>query len=255
MTTKIIAVINQKGGVGKTTTSANLAHALALKGMKVTLIDFDPQGHLGVSFGEINHGEGIGEVLLGNSRLDEAIVMVRENLQLIPAGSALKEIEQLTEGGAQRGDLLRKVLETSLQDQDFVLIDCPPSSGLLAANALFATEELLIPMSGDFLSLQGLSHLMGSVRKFEKVLNKKYTKWLVLSRFNSVRRLSKQVLNILLKHFPQQILATVIRENAMLAECPSYGKTVLEYRPSSRSARDFRSLADDFLERKVMNGA
>ena len=137
-------------------------------------------------------------------------------------------------------------------DQDFVFIDCPPSSGVLVANALFAADEILVPMTSDFLALQGLSHMMGTIKRFEKALQRNYKLFLVMSRYASTRRISKDVLKTMLQHFPNQVLNTVIRETALLAECPSFGKTILEYRPGSRSARDFRSLAKDFLEGKVM---
>lgn len=148
--------------------------------------------------------------------------------------------------------MLRKALHENLVDQDFVLIDCPPSSGLLVANALFAADEVLIPMVGDFLALQGLSHMMGTIKRFESVLKKKYKVFLVMSRYATTRRISRNVLATVLKHFPNQVLATVIRETALLAECPSFGKTILDYRPGSRSARDFRKLSDDFLQGRVM---
>ena len=253
MAERVVAIINQKGGVGKTTTSTNLTHALARLGKQVTVIDLDPQGHLAISFGIVNSDRaGIDEVMLGETDIAHNMIPVRENLQLIVAGRRLLEIEQLSEGGAKRGDLLRKALHENLLDQDFVFIDCPPSSGVLAANALFAADEVLIPMTGDFLSLQGLSHMMGTIKRFEKVLNKKYRFSIVLSRYASTRRISKEVLNTILQHFPAQVLSTVIRETALLAECPGFGKSILEYRPGSRSARDFGSLAKDFLEGKVM---
>ena len=253
MARRVVAIINQKGGVGKTTTSTNLTHALANSGKKVTVIDLDPQGHLAISFGIVNSGSaGIDEVMLGEKEISQSLVNVRENLQLVVSGPKLQEIERLAEGGANRGDLLRKSLEGNLMDQDLVFIDCPPSSGILVANALFAADEILIPMASDFLSLQGLSHMMGTIKHFEKVLKKKYKFYLVMSRFVSTRRISKQVLNTLLQHFPDQILRTVIREAAILAECPSFGKSILEYRAGCRSARDFRELANDYLEGKVM---
>lgn len=253
MAERVVAIINQKGGVGKTTTSTNLTHALAKSGKKVTVIDLDPQGHLAVSFGVVNPNRaGLDEVMLGDADIAKNLIPVRENLQLIVAGPRLHEIEQLSEGGAQRGDLLRKALHENLNDQDFVFIDCPPSSGVLVANALFAADEVLIPMAGDFLALQGLSHMMGTIKRFEQVLKKKYKLSLVMSRYASTRKISKQVLEKMLNYFPNQVLSTVIRETALLAECPSFGKTILEYRPGSRSARDFRSLANDFLEGKVM---
>lgn len=253
MAERVVAIINQKGGVGKTTTSTNLTHALAKAGKKVTVIDLDPQGHLAVSFGVINpKRSGLDEIMLGEADITKMLIPVRENLQLIVAGPRLQQIEQLSEGGAKRGDLLRKALHEHLNDQDFVFIDCPPSSGILVANALFAADEILIPMTSDFLALQGLSHMMGTIKRFEKVLNKKYKLSLVMSRYTTTRRISKEVLKKMLDYFPNQVLSTVIRETALLAECPSFGKTVLEYRPGSRSARDFRSLAKDFLEGKVM---
>ncbi len=253
MNTRVVAIINQKGGVGKTTTSSNLTHALAKKGKKVTVIDLDPQGHLAVSFGVVSGNlSGIDAVLLGEKKVFEQITEIRDNLQLIVAGPRLQEIEQLSDGGAQRGDLLRKALQENLQDQDFVFIDCPPSSGVLVANALFAADEVLVPMTSDFLALQGLSHLVGTIKRFELALKKHYKISLVMSRYSTTRRISKQVLATMLKHFPNQVLDAVIRETALLAECPSFGKTILEYRPGSRSARDFRKLADAFLEGKVM---
>lgn len=250
---RLVAIINQKGGVGKTTTTANLCHALAEMGKKVTIIDFDPQGHLAVSFGIITHNiSGVDAAMLKEKTLNEQVIQVRDNLQLIPAGVRLKEVEQMSSTGSPRGVLLRDALKGQLADQDFIFIDCPPSSGLLVANALIATRELLVPMASDFLALQGLSHLMGTVKRFEGALKRKYKISVVISRYMSTRRISSQVLNILLSHFPNEILATVIRETALLAECPSFGQTILEYSPKSRSARDFRNLAIDFIENRVM---
>ncbi len=252
MARRVIAVINQKGGVGKTTTTANLSHALAMKQRKLTLIDLDPQGHLAVSLGIVDRQDhGIDEVMLEHAEINQFIRPVRENLNLITAGNRLKEIEQLSEGGVKRGDLLRTALSGKLEDQDMVMLDCPPSSGLLVANALFAADEILIPMSGDFLSLQGLSHMMATIKNFEQLLKRKYKILLVMSRYVTTRKLSKEVLATITKHFPGCVLSTLIRETAVLAECAGVGKTILEYKPGSRSARDFRNLAIDFEECRV----
>jgi chromosome partitioning protein len=226
--TRLVAIINQKGGVGKTTTTSNLCHALAEMGKKVTAIDFDPQGHLAVSYGVISHDiSGVDLALLKEKKLDEQALQIRNNLQLITPGPRLKEVEQMTSNkGSPRGMLLR--------------------------DALIATNEILVPMASDFLALQGLSHLMGTIKRFEGALKRKYKISVVISRYMTTRRISSQVLNILLSHFPDQVLATVVRETALLAECPSFGQTILEYSPKSRSARDFRNLADDFLENRVM---
>ncbi|MGR8929050.1 MAG: ParA family protein [Gammaproteobacteria bacterium] len=253
MTPRIVAVLNQKGGVGKTTTSVNLAHALARLGNKVTVIDLDPQCHLSVALGEVSRRRsGIDAVMIGNSRFSEQCLPVRENLNLVVAGPRLQEIEQLDTGGKHRGDLLRDAFANDLFDQDYIFIDCPPSSGILVANALIAADELLVPMTSDYLALQGLSHLMGTIKRFENALKRKYRLRLVMSRYIPTRRLSKEVLDTIKKYFPGQILATPIRETAALAECPSFGKTIFEYRPGWRSANDFKSLADDFINGRVM---
>ncbi|MGR9052306.1 MAG: ParA family protein [Gammaproteobacteria bacterium] len=253
MSARIVAIVNQTGGVGKTTTASNLAYALAKMGHKTAVIDLDPQGHLAVSLGVVAPAlKGIDAVLLDGAEIAEHMLEVRDNLQLIVAGPRLREIEQLTEGGARRGDLLRKALHERMTDRQFVFIDCPPSSGILIANALFAADELLIPMCSDFLALQGLSHLVATIKRFEKVLKKRYKASLVMSRFAGRRKISKQVLDTVLKQFPNQVLATVIKESALLAECPSFGKPVMEYRPSSPSAKDFENLAHDFMKGRMM---
>lgn len=253
MTIRIVAVLNQKGGVGKTTTSTHLTHALARLGKQVSVIDLDPQNHLSVSLGMHDKQQsGIDEVLLGNKRLDQQALEIRERLLLIPAGPRLQEIEQLTEGGTHRGNLLRDAIGNWQAQQDFLFIDCPPSSSILVANALFAANEILIPMTSDYLALQGLSHLIGTIKKFESALQKQYYLRLIMSRYVATRRLSQVVLNTIRKYFPEQILATSIRETAALAECPSFGKTIFEYRPRSRAANDFSELANDFLLDRVM---
>lgn len=249
---RLIAVINQKGGVGKTTTAVNLAFALSRLDKKVTVIDLDPQGHLASSFGCRQQNEGLDCVMLDGASIEKKTVEVRENLKIVPAGNRLHQIEQLNEGGVERGRLLQEALVGNLVDQDFVFIDCPPSSGMLVVNALFAVDEVLIPMTGEYLALQGLSHLIRTIKNFEKVLNKKYRTWLSVQRYQTRRRLAKEVMTLLKKHFPNRILATVVREAAMVAECPGLGKTIIEHKPGSRAARAFRQLAEDLIEARVM---
>jgi chromosome partitioning protein len=249
---RLIAIINQKGGVGKTTTAVNLAFALSRLGKKVTVIDLDPQSHLATSFGCHQQLEGLDRVMLEGASIESQAVEVRENLEIVPAGAHLHQIEQLNEGGADRGKLLKAALEGRFEEQDFVFIDCPPSSGILVVNALFAVDEVLIPMTGDYLALQGLSHLIRTLKQFEKMLNKKYRTWLVVQRFQVRRRLAKDVMTLLKKHFPNRILATAVREAAMVAECPGLGKTIMEHKPGSRAAREFRQLAEDLIEERVM---
>lgn len=243
---RTIAVINQKGGVGKTTTTANVAHALSLDGYKVTALDLDPQGHLGASFGiDPRQSEGMDEVLLHGGVIEDFVIPVRHGLQLIPAGSGLGQLEQIQEGGASRGRLLKDALQGYLSDQDFVLIDCPPASGLLVVNALFCAQEVLVPVNGDYLSLQGVSYLMGTFKQFENKLGHRLREWFVMTRYHRRRRLPEQVMERLNHYFPDKVLKTRVRENAALAECPSFGKTIFEYGKSSNGAQDYRALASE----------
>ena len=247
--TRIISVINQKGGVGKTTMTTNLAHGLARKGYEVLAIDLDPQAQLTVSLGMIRRDDvgGLEKALLEKEPLSTVTYKLAEHLHLVPAGYGLTDVENLTEGGASRGRLLKDALSDGVQQYDFVLIDCPPSSGLLVVNAIFATKEVVIPMTGDYLSLQGMSHLMGTLRNFEDALGHQLKRWIVLSRFVARRRLSNEVKQKLIEHFPHQVMKTEIAESVLLAECPSFGKSIFEYKPKSRSALEYESLVDDLI--------
>ena len=244
---RVIAVMNQKGGVGKTTTTLNLAHAIAMSGEAVTVIDMDPQSHLTASFGaEQPDQEGIDSVIRGDNKISEVEIKVRDNLHLIPAGARLGELEQIATGGAKRGWLLHDSLQ-QIRNQDFIFIDCPPSSGMLTMNALLAAKEILIPVSGDYLALHGLSRLLNILKHIELRLKHVTRKWLVVTRFHSRRKLAREVHDKLLNYFPGQVLATPIRENVSLAESPGFGKTIFEYKKSCNGAQDYRDLADDLL--------
>lgn len=244
----IWAVANQKGGVGKTTTTINLGHALARAGKKVTMLDMDPQGQVATSVGLSNELSGLSQILLNGTPLDDSIISARENLDVVPAGTNLGDFEHVSTGGSSRGYKLREAIEnSSLNDCDFVLIDCPPSSGLLGINAMFAADELIIPVSGDYLSLQGLSRMMQILKRAESLSGHTIKLWLVMTRMQMRRRLTKEVKNKVLKYFPRRVFQTVIRENVALAECPSFGKTIFDYKISSAGAEDYQSLAQDLL--------
>ncbi len=249
---RTIAIINQKGGVGKTTTTANLAHALVLNQYKVTVIDLDPQGHLTTSLGEdYLQSPGLDSVLINSHSIKNCIKQVRPGLSLIPSGSGLGNLEHIAMRGIKRGTLLRDAMKDQFQDQDYILIDCPPASGLLVVNALFSTNEALIPIAGDYLSLQGLSYLIGTFKNFEKLGHKIHESF-VMTRFNTRRKLPQQVMDTLKQYFPKQVLATRIREAAALAECPSFGKTIFEYRKNSNGAADYGSLALDLAHGRTI---
>jgi len=252
MSARVIAVMNQKGGVGKTTTTVNLGHALALSGQRVAVLDMDPQGQAGVSLGFDNRRPGMDAVLLEGAAIDEVKIAARDNLDLVVAGSGLGNFEQMKQGGVKRGHKLRQaVRESSLTEYDFVLIDCPPSSGLLGVNAMFSARELIIPVASDYLSLQGLSRMMQILKRAEELSGYRVETWLVTTRAQLRRRLTQQVRERILNYFPDRVLSTPIRENVALAECPSYGKTILDYRTKSVGAEDYLSLAADVIGRRT----
>lgn len=249
-----IAVINQKGGVGKTTVTVNLGYALALAGKKVTVMDLDPQGHLAASLGVFHPpSAGLDSVLLEHADWHKLVIDIRPGLRLLPAGPKLDQVEQIKEGGTDRALLLKQAIEETEQDDDFYLLDCPPAFGLLLSNAIMAADEALIPSTGDYLGLNGLAQLLGTIKKFEPFRGKELPIWLVLSRFHQRRRLSKEVLEKLMQYFPNRILSTVIREMVALAEAPGMGKSIFDYRPNSPSAQDFGHLAEDYLQGRTRN--
>jgi chromosome partitioning protein len=249
----MIAIINQKGGVGKTTTTLNLSHALAQFEKKVLVIDLDPQAHLTAGYGVLRREqEGIADVLLGEAELNDVIEDVRENVSIIPAGSRLGELEHLTEGGAKRGFLLKEAIKNNTELYDYVLVDCPPSSGILGMNALLAAEEVLVPVSGDFFALQGLSRLMSIFQHIENTLKRKTKKWVVLTRFHDRRKLAREVKGKILSYFPDCVFQTAIRETVALAESPGFGQTIFEYQPKCNGANDYLELAADVISSRVI---
>lgn len=244
---KSLAVINQKGGVGKTTTAVNLGHALARTGHRVMLVDLDPQGHLSPCLGLFRApGQGVDQVLLADDGLADHAVSTRELLELVPAGNGLGEVERL-QGGVERGRLLQQGIERCPPQVDYLIFDCPPSAGLLVMNALFAVEQVLVPVAGDFLSLTGLARLMGTLHKVEALRQRPLVRHIFLSRFVARRRLSREVREKVVEHFPSNLLETSISEAAVLAECAGAGRTIFEYRAKSRSAAEFSALAAELL--------
>jgi chromosome partitioning protein len=243
---KVIAVINQKGGVGKTTTSINLAHALALSGQRVLAVDLDPQGHLSVGLGISDRNmPGMDEILLNGNQLDEYIVSTRSNLDMVPAGPGLANMEHVTEGGIERGLRLKSALKPVASHYDSIIFDCPPSAGLLGMNALFAASELIIPVSSDYLALQSLSSFMVTLQFAEKTCKRRMRKHVLMTRYHAQRRLAREVRESLQTHFPEQLMKTSIRETVALAESPSYGETIFEYKDVSNGADDYRQMATE----------
>ncbi len=250
---RIIAVLNQKGGVGKTTTVANMAAALAAAGRRTLVIDLDPQAHLTIHFGADAEStpSGCYAVLTGAKPLSQAVVQSRPNLRLLGSGIDLvgAETELVAEVG--RETILRNALEPERGAYDAILIDCPPSLGLLTLNALAAANEVLIPIQPHFLALQGFGRLLQTVLLVSRRINPALrVRALLLCMYDSRTSLSSEVKNDIEKFLASarqtqspwaeaQIIPVHIRRNIKLAEAPSYGKSIFEYEPSCHGAADY----------------
>lgn len=251
---RAVAFLNQKGGVGKTTSSVSVAHALARAGYEVLGIDLDPQGHFAASLGLEGLDPGLDDALFDGVPLAERLQQARPGLRLVPPGPRLADAEQMA-GGRERGWRLQQALAGLEPFPDFVVIDCPPSSGLLAMNALLAGDELVMPVSCDYLGMEGLAGLMRTLMRVERGLSLYLHKYVLVTRYNGQRRLPREVLGKLEGYFPGQILRTPIRDNVALAEAPGFGQTIFEYRPASNGAKDYAALAEDLCQRRVREAA
>lgn len=259
---RIIAFMNQKGGVGKTTTTVNLAAALAEAGKKVCLVDLDPQAHLTINCGLNPSPELVSlyQVLVDGQPLLSALQKVGENLAVVPGSIdlAAAEVELVNVPGRQT--LLKERVESAQLEFDFMMMDCPPSLGLLTLNALAIAEEVIIPMQPHFLALQGVGKLLETVALVSQRVNPRLkVSGIVLTMFDSQTRLSTEVVTDLAgfikdaegKNLPwsnTRIFTTRIRRNIKLAESPSFGQTILQYDSASHGANDYRALAREVLE-------
>ena len=256
---RIVALMNQKGGVGKTTTTVNLGAALAELGFTVCLIDLDPQAHLTINYGFEPKPDTISiyNVLVEEHGFLEAIHRIDERISLVPSSIdlAAAEIELVSVLG--RESLLKKRIEASGCDFDFILLDCPPSLGLLTINALAAAGEVIIPMLPHFLALQGVGKLLETVALVSKRMNPKLkVSGIVLTLYDSQAKLSGEIMKDLQgfveaakdQNVPwsgAQIFKSKIRRNIKLAESPSFGEHIIKYEPTSNGAMDYRALAKE----------
>ena len=258
-TTRVITVSNQKGGVGKTTTTVNIAAALATLGARVLVIDLDPQGNASTALGVPHTADipSVYDVLIDEFPLADIIQTSPESPNLLCAPSTIHlagaEIELVSQ--VAREHRLRTALEeylaTSTERLDYVLIDCPPSLGLLTINAFTAAGELMIPIQCEYYALEGLSQLLGSIRMIQKHLNPAlHLSTIVLTMYDGRTRLAQQVAEEVRQHFPSEVLKTVIPRTVRVSEAPSFGQTVIAYDPQSVGAVSYREAAVELVQRQ-----
>jgi len=248
--TKVIAIVNQKGGVGKTTSAINLAAALALKSKVSLLVDLDPQASLSASLGIRKADKTIYDVLTASQDIQE-ILIKRAGYDLIPAGPDLVGAELELASVPGRECVLQEKLESIIGNYDYVFIDCPPGLGLLTLNALVAASEIYIPVQAEFLALDGLVRLLDTVSLVQRRLNHNLRiSGIIITRFDQRRKLNREIIETIQNHFPGIVFSTPIRENISLAEAPSYGQSIYEYKSSSNGAVDYAALADEMISRE-----
>lgn len=250
---KIIAIANQKGGVGKTTTSVNLAAALGVLEKKILLIDADPQANATSGLGIDSENLEIGsyQLLEHTRKAEEAIVKTESpNLDLIPAHIDLVAIEIELVDQDERESMLKKAIEHLKTKYDYILIDCAPSLGLLTLNALTAADSVIIPIQCEYFALEGLGKLLNTIKSVQKIHNPQLEiEGLLLTMFDARLRLSNQVVEEVKKHFSEMVFKTIIQRNVRLSEAPSYGESIINYDAGSKGANNYLSLAEEVIKK------
>lgn len=252
--TRVFAIANQKGGVGKTTTSINLAACLADAGRRTLVIDLDPQSNTTTGLGVDSHKVGLSmyELLVDeNVRVSDVVkAEVRPNLSLLPAKVDLYAADIELVYLDQREYRMRRALESVKQDYDFILIDCPPSLGLLTVNALTASDGVILPLQCEYFALEGMQQLLNTVRLVRDRLNPKITLFgVVLTMYDPRTKLGSEVVREISEHFPKEKFQTIVARNVRLSEAPSFGLTILEHDARSPGALAYKQLAEEVIAR------
>ena len=249
-----IAFINQKGGVGKTTSTANVGAALALLGKKVLLIDLDPQANLSIHFGVDIHSGGLSiyEIINGTHKPDEVVRKTEiSGLDLIPSNIDLSSAEIELVNTVGRETVIKFNLENMLYKYDYVLIDCPPSLGLLTLNALTIVREIIIPLQTEYFALQGVSKLFQTFELIKKRLNEELEiTGIIPCMYDSRTNLGHEVLDKIKEYFEDKVFKTAIRKNVKLSESPSHGMSIMTYAPDSNGAKDYAALTKEIIDQE-----
>ncbi|MEC7172984.1 MAG: ParA family protein [Bacteroidota bacterium] len=254
---KIIAIANQKGGVGKTTTAVNLSAAMAILEKKILLVDADPQANATSGLGIDVKSQKLGtyQLLEHTAKADQTIIpSSTPNLDLIPSHIDLVATEIELIDKKNREYMLKKALESVDNQYDYIIIDCAPSLGLITLNALAAADSLIIPIQCEYFALEGLGKLLNTIKSVQKIHNKSLDiEGLLLTMFDSRLRLSNQVVEEVQKHFGKMVFKTIIQRNIRLSEAPSFGESIIDYDATSKGAKNYLSLANEIIKRRKKN--
>ena len=248
---KVISVSNQKGGVGKTTTSLSLAASLGVLEKKVLLIDADPQGNAtsGIGINSDDFKKSSYDVLLNQCEINDSIIKTKSpNLDIIPANIDLVAVEIELVDTNKREHMLTKMIDKIKKDYDFIIIDCPPSLGLITMNALTASNSVIIPIQCEYYALEGLGKLLNTIKGIQKVHNDNLEiEGILLTMFDSRLRLSNQVKDDVKKHFGDMVFSTIIPRNVSLGEAPSHGESIIVYNSTSKGSKSYIKFAQEVI--------